>query len=216
LGSIPGAALMITALVDIFVTRQRLKWIVIAVLAGLLVGWHVRYTLDFRDAWSAQVSFYRQLTWRVPGMEANTAFITNHGIFPPVDEFPAQVAVESDFPTALAINVIYGARQAADGQIPAWFFPNSVTLLDPKTGVRQNARLEGAHVNAHFVWQGKNALIFSFDPKNSQCLHILNLADGADRKLPEDLKQILSSIPPAGIPLNSVGDFSLLDTILGP
>jgi hypothetical protein len=207
LGTFPGAALVITALLEILVANQRTRLIFIAALAALLIGWHVRYTNDFRNAWPAQVSFYRQLTWRAPGMAANTALISDRSIFPPIDEFPASVAVEGDFPTALAVNLIYAAKSQADGRLPYWFFPTVNTQPD----------LYGEkHVSVYFSGQTKNALLFSFAPQNGECLHILRPKDLAYRRLPDGLKQMAASASLSGIETRSQADLSLLNTILGP
>ncbi len=208
LGAVPGAALILAALLEIVVTRQRTRLVLIAVLAGLLIGWHVRYTNDFRWAWMAQVSFYRQLTWRIPGMAANTALITNESIFPSINEFPALVAVEGDFPTALAINVIYGAGPQSNGRLPYWFFPT----LD----ILQRPQLSGEHVDAHFSGARQQSLLFSFVPENGECLHILRAQDAAYRRLPEDLKTAAVSASLTAIDGNAQTDFSTLSKILGP
>jgi hypothetical protein len=208
LGAIPGAALILTALLEIIVTRQQVKLILIAVLAGVLIGWHARYTNDFRNAWSAQVSFYRQLTWRVPGMAANTALVSDQNIFPPIAEFPATVALAGDFPTALAINVIYGASPQPDGRLPYWFFP----VLD----ISRSSKLTGEHVDSRFSGDSRNSLPFTFAPQNGECLHLLRPEDASYRRLPDELKQLAASTSLAGIDVNAQKDFSILDTILGP
>lgn len=202
LGAVPGAALIVAALVEML-ARNRAKLVLVAVLAGALIGWHVRYTNDFRTAWSDQVSFYRQLAWRVPGMKANTALVTEQGIFRPIAEFPASVAVEGDFPTALAINVIYGARPDADGRLPYWFFPSS------------DSPVNGEHVDIRFVADPKNYLPFTFSPEKGECLHILSAEDSVYRRLPQSLRTLAGTSVLTGIDPDARTDFGTLESILG-
>lgn len=71
LAAFPGAALILTALLEL-IARPRAKLVIIAILAGLMVGWHARVNYEFRMVWEAQRPFYQQLTWRIPGLKPNT------------------------------------------------------------------------------------------------------------------------------------------------
>jgi hypothetical protein len=193
---------------EMVVARPRAKWVVIAILAALLIGWHVRYTNDFVRAWSTQVGFYRQWLWRVPAMRENTALMTDRNIFAPADEFPGSVAVDFDFPMALAVNVLHGSQPQGDGRLPYWFF----FRLDDRM---HGSRLYDGHIDSYFSGDTQNSLPFTFAPENGACLHILGPEQAVYRDLPDGLKQLAASGSLAAIDVNAATNSNLPDAILG-
>lgn len=212
LGALPGAALILTALLEMVVSSPRVKMALIAVLAGLLIGWHVRYTNEFRDLWTYQVSFYRQLTWRAPGLAPDTALVATEKFFPDIEYPSAILAVSGDYPTAMAINTIYRARAQANGRLPYWFFPK----IDAPEDFGPDASLSAEHLDSYFEGNGRHNLFFSFAPQNGECLHILRPEDAAYRRLPDNIKVLAASASLDGIDVSARADFSRLDAILGP
>ncbi len=209
LGALPGAALLITALLEGLVASRRARMALIAVLAGLAIGWHARYTNEFRSLWTYQVDFYRQLSWRVPGLKPGTALVSAEKFFPKITYPTAILAVNGDYPTALALNAFYGGQPQADGQLPYWFFP-SLEALEP------SAPLYSEHLDLHFDGELKDSLVFLYQPQNGQCLHLLRPQDAQYRRLPEPAKTLAASTSLAGVDVNAQTDFSLMNTILGP
>lgn len=205
LGVMPAAALLISALLELLISSNRARLALVAILTGLSIGWHVRYTSEFRDLWKYQVNFYRQLTWRVPAMKPGTALVSMGEFFPPIRHPSAILAVSGDYPTAMAINTIYGGKPGADGKIPYWFFQSPEALRAAP------GPLYGQHLDANFAGEPKQSLLFSYRPQDGQCLQIFSPADAP--------VEFSGNFPPAsleGIDTNTQTDFSLLDQILGP
>jgi hypothetical protein len=209
LGALPGAALLITALLEGLIASRRARMAFVAILVGLAIGWHARYTNEFRNLWIYQTDFYRQLSWRAPGLQPGTALVAAEKFFPPITYPSAILAVNGDYPTALAINTLYGGQPASDGQLPYWFFP-SLADLDA------SAPLSSQHLNLHFGGELKNSLVFLYQPQNGSCLRLLRPEDGQYRRLPEPAKTFAPSASLDGVALDAQTDFRLLNTLLGP
>jgi len=212
LGAIPGAALLITGFLELAIHSPRARNIMIATLVGLSIGWHVRYTNEFRDLWKFQVNFYRQLTWRVPAMKPGTALVSVGDFFPAIQYPSAILAISGDYPTAMAINTIYAGKPGPDGKTPYWFFPS----YDPQMG--KSGVVNAQHLDSQFSGVPNQTLYFTYMPQDGQCLRLYafdKMQPGADQR-PLDLDKNITLNSFDGIDLNSRGDFSLLDEITGP
>ena len=65
-----GLALLVSGLIELVITSKYIRHIFLAVLVGLLIGFHNRNTLDFKYAWEKQERLYQQLMWRAPTIQA--------------------------------------------------------------------------------------------------------------------------------------------------
>ncbi len=212
LGALPGAALIIAGLMETIIASPRARNILAAILIGLSISWHVRYTNEFRGLWKYQANFYRQLVWRAPALNPGTALISVDGFFPEIRYPSAILAVSGDYPTAMAINTIYGGEPGPDGNTPYWVF------IKPESMKVWFNLVFGQHLNTHFTGELQKSLFFSFKPEVGQCLHFLSPADDSltNGHAPEKFDW---NPPPAlleGINVNSRSDFNLLDQIIGP
>jgi len=182
LGSQLGAALIITGLVDYAIKVSKTRWIVLSVMFGLLVGWHLHYTNDFRWAWDKQVDFYRQLYLRAPDITPNTAILSEGELF----------LYMGDYPTAYGINLIYTPR--GDGFESArtasyWFFPLAefYTSLDEYLNGRAFSALRAG---ASFEGEPEGSLVISFEPGLGQCLWVMRPEYASSKSLSESLRQL--------------------------
>jgi len=73
---IMGVSLLITGLIEYIFQGQRFKSLVIGILAGLAVGTHFLTGLTYIQEWELQKEFFRQLTWRAPGIKPATLLLT--------------------------------------------------------------------------------------------------------------------------------------------
>ncbi len=180
LGTLLGAALFVTALIDIIVKVPRTRWVIISVLAGLLFGWHLRYTNDFRWAWAKQVNFYRQLYLRAPSIQPGTAILSE-------DEF---LMFMGTYPISFGINTIYNQPGETDSkEMDLWYLPL----------VEFNNNLE-AHLNgepfsdrrASVTFQGEpgGSIVISFDPGLDQCLWVMRPEYAQAKFLSPTLRQL--------------------------
>jgi hypothetical protein len=182
LGSQLGAALIITGLVDYAIKVPKTRWVILSIIFGLLVGWHLHYTNDFRWAWDKQVDFYRQLYLRAPKITPNTAILSEGELF----------LYMGDYPTAYGINLIYTPK--GDGfentrTAGYWFFPLAEfnTSLDEYLSGRP---FSTTRAGAIFEGEPDGSLVISFEPGLGQCLWVMRPEYARSKSLPESLRQL--------------------------
>ena len=213
LAAFPGAALVVTALLEIVISR-RARWICLAILAGLLIGWQFRVSNDFRQVWDARSKFYPQLTWRMPGIKPNTAIVLANSYLPNLEPgSPAEIAVVPDFSVALSINAIYGAQPGLDGSIPYWYYSTS-EFPTSDTDSSQPINLYEEHATLHFSSAPANVIALYFNPNQAECLRVLGPEYAAYAKIPPEIKALAQVSNPQNILVNAQPDFSLLNTIV--
>jgi len=200
LGSLFGAALLITVFLETIITGYKQKLIMISLLVGLLFGWHFRSGNDFRAAWDKQINFYRQLTLRAPYIQPHTMLLSE-------EEF---LGYMGDYPTTFALNTIYSPplsaqrgneESGATSQIQAsrdlglWFFPYS-EFYSKFGSYLAGTEISEGRATMQFHGHSQDSLIVSFRPEDGQCLWILRPQDAAGSHFSSTLKDLmrLSSI----------------------
>jgi hypothetical protein len=189
LGSLFGAALIITALIDMVVRTPWTRWVIISTLLGLLVGWHLRSTNDFRWGWDKQVNFYRQLYLRAPSLAPGTAFLSD-------EEF---LVFMGNFSTSYGINLIYQSKEQ-QGESKAreadyWLFTYadfSTELGNYLNGESFSIGTDREAPRAGIKFQGasKGSVVMTFTPENGQCLWIIRPEYAASKILSEPTRQL--------------------------
>ncbi len=71
-----GSSLLLVGLLDLLPCRRLFKILAVSLVVALAVGVQYRAAASYQQDWSYQQEFLRQLTWRVPGLEPNTALLT--------------------------------------------------------------------------------------------------------------------------------------------
>ena len=178
LASLPGAALITVAVLELISPQVRTRLVLIAVLIGLSVGFHARYTNDFRWAWRKEVNLYRQLKLRVPALQPGTAIVAEGEI----------LTYMGDYPTAYALNTIY-AEPLRDEKVDTWFFAMTSNFAGTLDAFLDGMDIAGYHRNVTFTGRSDNSLIVSFEPADGQCLYVIRPQDTSFRKLPPLLKE---------------------------
>ncbi len=180
LASMPGAALITVALWQALTAHGKARYIIIASLIGLSVGYHARYTNDFRWFWNKQENFYRQLLLRAPEIRPGTAIIAPEEIF----------SYMGDYPTAYAINAIYEEPlKGSKNEMEYWFFLIGSHFGSQLGEFTEGMTLEGNHRSVRFLGNSKDSLIISFEPEQGQCLYIIRPQDASFRDLAPLLKE---------------------------
>lgn len=214
LASFPGAALILTALLEL-VIKPRARWVVIAILAGLLVGWHVRVNYEFILVWEAQKDFYQQLTWRIPGLRPHTLLLMTQPYQPPLSpDSPAQIAAEPDFAISLAINTLYAALPDPEGRVPYWF-SHDIRPFAPGSDVESEAIFESAHATLYFRGEPGQVVALQFNRRGRECLHVLGPEYANYKRIPPLVKAAALRSRPENILPQAATNFHLRDTILG-
>ena len=190
LGSLFGAALMITSLIDIVVKTSRTRWLIIATLLGLLVGWHLRSTNDFRWGWEKQVNFYRQLYLRAPSLKPDTAILSE-------EEF---LIFMGNYSTSYGIDLIYAnEKQHADKprQADYWLFTLAefpAQLNEHLNGTPFSIGTDSPTPRAGISFQGDpgGSIVILFEPEIGQCLWVMRPEYASYKALSQPMRQLTS------------------------
>ncbi len=184
LGSLFGAALLITAILELLIASPKIRNVTLALLASLLIGWHVDYTNDFRWAWAKQVNFYRQLYLRAPDITPGTAILSE-------EEF---LMYMGDYPASYGINLIYADKGNDFGdsrKADYWFFPFAefYTKFDqhlagePFSTVRAGTTFDG---------EPEGSIVISFEPGLGQCLWVMQPEYASSKSFSQTMRQLAS------------------------
>jgi len=182
LGSLLGAALIITGLVDYVINVPKTRWIILSTIFGLLIGWHLNYTNDFRWAWDKQVDFYRQLYLRAPAITPNTAILSEEEFF----------LYMGDYPTAYGVNVIYtppGSGFENTRAADYWFIPLAefyTTLEEYLDGRPFSATRAGTSFDA----DPEGSFVVSFAPELGQCLWVMRPEYANIKSLSQNMRSL--------------------------
>ncbi len=79
---VPGVALLLAGLIDLLGGKDGFnadvprKAILLGIIVGLAAGFHNSQALQYRQDWQKARDFFWQLTWRAPGVDTGTLFLT--------------------------------------------------------------------------------------------------------------------------------------------
>ena len=200
LASMLGASLIIVALLEFISPKTRARLAIIALLIGLSVGYHTRYTNDFGRAWKKETNLYRQLSIRIPGLKPNSAIIAEGEI----------LSYMGDYPTAYAINTIYSQPFSdRDNFVDYWFFGFTTNFSKNLNSILNGTDIEAAHRSVSFKGRSDQSLIISFEPERDQCLYVIRPQSASYRDLSALLKKAshLSAIDRINTSANSSSPF---------
>ncbi len=182
LASIFGAALLTVALLELMSAKTRARLVIIALLVGFSVGYHIRYTNDFRRTWNKELDFYRQLVLRVPDLQPGTAIVSEGDISP---------YTPGDSSIAYAIDTIYAQPLGDKGKyVDYWFFTRSPDFEKDLDRFVTGTEIDVTNRSVSFKGRIDQSLIISFEPEQGQCLYVLRPQDASFRKLSPFLKRL--------------------------
>ena len=87
-----GAGLVIAAGVSVII-RERYRGLVLGLLVGFSIAFHLICSNDYRWSETKQAQFYQQLSWRVPYIEPGTAIFSDGELFGYMGEYPTSFAL---------------------------------------------------------------------------------------------------------------------------
>ena len=185
LGSIAGAGLLISLLIHSLISVRYKQNIVLAVLMALTVGWQLRSANEFRYAWEKQQLLYKQLSWRIPNLQKNTAIIAEQEILP----------LMGDYPTSFAVSTLYGKPviNFNDRKIPYWFFTAYAAFGSKEADLTLPRSLSDQQHSLSFSGQSYESIVIRFEPTQGECLWVLRPLDSGSKAL-RTAEQKLASI----------------------
>jgi hypothetical protein len=170
-----GSALLLVGLIDGLGMRNVLKVALVAVLAGLAVGFHFLDSDFYREVNRTQASFFQELVWRVPGLKPGTLVLTN--------SFEEHV-LSGDNSLTAALNWIYEPYPPYSLQYMLFYLPTRIQTgnlasLEPGTPVEKVFR------TALFTGSTDHALVIYYP--YPQCLRVLDPEAHQDLPRPVDM-----------------------------
>jgi len=155
-----GVSLLLIGILDLLIRLRMLKVILLSILFGLAVGYHFQTALSFRIDWIHQVSFMRQLSWRIPGLVEGTALLS--------EELPTR---STDNSLTAPINWIYAEK------IDDTSLPYHLLYLDLRLGTSLPESKESMPITYSFrtlKFEGSldDALVVYY--KDSECVRVIH------------------------------------------
>ncbi len=173
-----GAAIFLVALITYLIPVERNRILLIAALVGLAIGNHIRQTNVFRLDWETQRNFYWQLTWRVPGIESNTALVS----FDRVTHWTGEPLLGD------ALNTLYPPH-AAPPAVDLWNFELTRSAIVER--ILAGEKLQNDYRGLTFSTETPDDLLFFF-PSPEGCLWILSPLDAHNEYLPFENRELVA------------------------
>jgi len=156
-----GVSMVITGLLFTIIKKPKSLILVISLMTGLSSVFHLDNAYQYLDEWYLIQDFFRQLTWRAPGLEKSTTILT--------DKFP--LMYYSDNSLTAPLNWIYDAdNHSLD--LNYMFY-----LMEVRLGRRLPALEKGLEIHQpyrSFTFNGStDEIIFlQYDPPS--CVHFID------------------------------------------
>ncbi len=167
LAAMPGASLVVIAVLDGLRSPPRRQSWVLAVLLGLAVGYHLRIGNQYRWDWAEQRRFYWQLAWRAPDIVPGTPLLSARAVSGRVDVYVASAA----------INTLYAHHLRTPEELPYWFFRMERAFGDDLPALVDGVPVGGSLRTLRFLGNSHQALVLWRNPGLSPCLWVLTPDD---------------------------------------
>lgn len=173
-----GAALLTFFLADYFITDERKKNLLLALLLALAINFHLDNTKEFQYSWEKQERFAQQLLWRAPGIEPGTSLLTDQEV----------MGVMGEYAVSFSINTTYQVENFGNTP-PYWYFPFYYT--NPNVDdLLQGAPLEYEKLSMAFTGNSRQMLLLDFNPELNRCLWVLQPQDVNLRLVSDDVRRL--------------------------
>ena len=160
LAAMVGACMIMVGMVYALFTVPSHRNLVLSILLGLGISIQVQTARNYQASWDKQRQFYWQLLWRAPALKPGTL----------IDADQEVLFFMGPYPTAYAINVLY--PQVTKPPVASyWFNPDS-------EHINWDSFVSGQPVAMNryattFNADVQNVVAITFQPEQSQCLHVL-------------------------------------------
>lgn len=181
LAAIFGVSVLWVGILDWLSPRSEVKFTVICLLIAAAIHTNLHTAKAYQLSWEKQRSFYWQLFWRAPYIQAGTAFISDGEIFPYVGLYS----------TSMGISLLYPPVNHPQ-EVPYWFFSYWERLYRFPDEIVAGSILEGDIRNYSFRGDSKDAILLDFSPELKRCLQFVSLREENDPDLPESIRRLLS------------------------
>ena len=158
LSFIPGACLLFAGILDLVPRRVRYPLAVIAI--SMAAGSQFLLSNDYRRDWEAHKNYFWQMSWRAPGLAADTLVFSNETL-----------AYYADNSMAAALNWIYGTDQVPERLEYALFYPTN-RLYGSLPSLEPNLPIQFNFLAGTFQGNTSQSAAFYYDPPG--CVRLLD------------------------------------------
>ncbi len=158
-----GACLLLVGVIDLIGRKRLVKIILVSLTIGLSVGVHYLSALSFEKDWDIQSSFYRQLSWRVPGLKPGAAVIYEYTT-------ALQDTYFTDNSLVAPLNWIYFPENSGM-QIPLYVIDLRLRGNEILPMLQKNLPVSKDYGKFDFLGQAGDVLMVQFAPPG--CLQVL-------------------------------------------
>jgi len=155
-----GASLLLASFVSLVFKRLTSKVLLLAIMIGFSVGVHNLNAINYRRDWLHQISFFQQLTTRIPALEENTAILVN--------ELPNNRSTDNSL--AAPLNWTY-APDYAGGNMPLNMYYIELRFGREETSL-ENTPLSGVYRFFPYESSAEQILLIYHNPP--ACLRVLD------------------------------------------
>jgi len=197
-----GMSIFLVAILEWFTPKMLPKVILISVLVGFAILFHLDNTNDYRWSWINQRRFYWQLNWRAPYIMPDTAILSDGELFPFVGIYS----------TTTGLNLLYPQPPEADS-LSYWFYSVGRGLYRQIPQLISGMKLKPTFRTFKFTGTSSDSLVIYYEPSEGRCLWVLSPKDSNLRDLPDltlsvlpisNLDRILPQPPQEGYPPGDV------------
>lgn len=198
-----GLSIALVGLLEWLSNRTAAKNILVCILIGIAIHFHLFSAKIFQDSWEKQQRVYWQLTWRAPYIQPGTAIISDGEMFQYV----------GNYSTAMAISLLYPPTENPQ-EMAYWFFSMGRGLYTRVEEMIAGVPLTNSLRNYSFEGNSKNSLLL-YLPDPNQCLRILKPNEINNKDIPDLLQQVIPISNLDRIEKNFNQDWEPPETIFG-
>ena len=197
-----GMSILLVSILEWFTPRMLPKVVLISVLVGFAILFHIQNTNDYRWSWINQRRFYWQLYWRAPYIQPHTAILSDGELFPFVGIYS----------TTTGLNLLYPQPPESES-LGYWFYSVGRGLYRQIPQLLAGMKLKPTFRTFKFDGTSTDSLVIYYEPSEGRCLWMLDLQDSNLSELPEltlsvlplsNLDRILPQPPEADYPPSEV------------
>ena len=195
-----GVCILMVGLLELLIRTQTQKILLISVLIGLASAQHFQDANTLRRVHEAQGYFFRQLTWRIPGLIPGTLLLT--------DKFP--IIYTSDTSLTAPLNWIYVQKPPYSMQYAFFELESRLGNIIPE--LKPNIPISYGYRATRLSSSTSNVVVFNYSPPG--CLQVIDPNLDLSSTLPElvvdaihlsNLDQIVLADSPVQIPIELFG-----------
>lgn len=162
LPSMLGVSLILGGLIALL-PSERLRYALLILFISIAAGRQFLWATDFSRDWQTQKNLFWQMTWRAPGIQANTLVLLNEGA----------LNFYADNSLSAALTWIYAPNLKADsGQIPYLLFYPTNRLNGALPALDKGISLSYDYLAGSF--RGSTSQVISFYYLPPACLRVLD------------------------------------------